>query len=73
MCSGALDIIDLTELLKRSLKPKAAPAPAPATRTAKRAANDEAPNRRREPVKEAAAAKGSGKSRAVAKPIRAKR
>jgi DNA end-binding protein Ku len=66
------DIIDLTELLRRSLKPKTAAAPAPAARV-KRAANDEAPSRRREPVLEAAAAKGSAKSRAAVKPTSRKR
>jgi DNA end-binding protein Ku len=67
------DIVDLTELLRQSLRSKVAPAPAPATRTPKRAANDEAPNRRREPALEAAAAKGAGKSRAIAKPTPRKR
>jgi DNA end-binding protein Ku len=67
------DIVDLTELLRQSLRSKVASAPAPATRTAKRAANDEAPNRRREPALEAAAAKGAGKSRAITKPTPRKR
>jgi DNA end-binding protein Ku len=67
------DIVDLTELLRQSLRSKAPPTPAPAARTAKRAANDEAPSRRQEPALAAAAAKGSGKSRATAKPTRVKR
>jgi DNA end-binding protein Ku len=68
------DIIDLTELLRQSLKSKvkAPPTPATAARIAKRAANDEAPSRRREPAL-AAAAKGSGRSRATAKPTSRKR
>jgi DNA end-binding protein Ku len=66
-------IVDLSELLRQSLRSKAASAPAPATRAAKRAANDEAPSRRREPALEAAAAKGAGKSRAIAKPTPRKR
>jgi DNA end-binding protein Ku len=60
------EVIDLTELLRRSLKGNAAPAAAPAAKkTARReaAANDEA-----EPVRKAAARKTSTTARATAKP-----
>jgi DNA end-binding protein Ku len=61
------EVIDLTELLRRSLKGNAAAAPAPAARkTARRdasAANDEA-----EPVRKAAARKTGTTARATAKP-----
>lgn len=68
------DIIDLTELLRQSLKSKvkATPSQPSAARTAKRAANDEAPSRHREPAL-AAAARGSSRSRATAKPPSRKR
>ncbi|MDB5857081.1 MAG: Ku protein, partial [Ramlibacter sp.] len=62
--SGGAEIIDLTELLKRSLKGSAAPAaPArkPAPRRAAAAANDEAV-----PVRKAAARKTPGTARATA-------
>lgn len=59
------EVIDLTELLRRSLKGNAAPAPAAKKAPAKRAepaANDEAP-----PLKKAAARKTSTTARASAK------
>jgi DNA end-binding protein Ku len=61
------EVIDLTELLRRSLKGNAAAAPAPARKAAAKreeaAANDEA-----EPVRKAAARKSSSTARATAKP-----
>lgn len=59
------EVIDLTELLRRSLKGNAAPAPAgkKAARREEAAANDEAA-----PLKKAAARKTSSTARATAKP-----
>jgi DNA end-binding protein Ku len=73
---GGADVIDLTELLRRSLKGNAAPAPAaaaaPARKTAARreeaAANDDAP-----PVRKAAARKSTTAARATAKPAASRR
>jgi DNA end-binding protein Ku len=63
--AASAEVIDLTELLRRSLKGNAAPAPAkkPAARREDAAANDEAA-----PVRKAAARKTSGTARATAKP-----
>ncbi|QJW85828.1 Ku protein [Ramlibacter terrae] len=66
--SAGAEVIDLTELLRRSLKGNAsAPAPAPTRKTAARAtqaaANDDAP-----PVRKAAARKAPATARATAKP-----
>lgn len=59
VATTSAEVIDLTELLKRSLK-----APAAAAKTARRAAaNDEAP-----PLKRAAASKTSARARASVKP-----
>jgi DNA end-binding protein Ku len=74
---GGSNVIDLTELLKRSLKGNAAAAPAPARKAAsapaprkaaasrRKAANDEAPARR---ARAAAASKASSSARASVKP-----
>ena len=66
------EVIDLTELLRRSLKGNAAAAPAPAKKTATRreeaAANDEAT-----PVRKAAARKTPATARASAKPATTRR
>lgn len=75
--SGGADVIDLTELLRRSLRGNSAAAPAaPARAPAKKAssssrreaANDEAPARKPTRQRAVAAAKSSGTSRASAKP-----
>lgn len=63
---ASAEVIDLTELLRRSLKGNAAAAPAPARKAASRsaaAANDEA----EAPVRKAAARKSTGTARATAK------
>lgn len=63
--SAGAEVIDLTELLRRSLKGNAAPAPAarkPAARREEAAANDAAP------VRKAAARKSATTARASAKP-----
>lgn len=71
---GGAEVIDLTELLRRSLKGNAAPAAAPARkatgRRAETAANDDAP-----PVRKAAARKAPAAARAsaAAKPAAARR
>lgn len=65
--AASAEVIDLTELLRRSLKGNAAAAPAPARKAAARqedaAANDEAP-----PLRKAAARKTAATARATAKP-----
>lgn len=64
--AASAEVIDLTELLRRSLKGNAAPAPAPkkaGTRRQDAAANDEAA-----PLRKAAARKSSATARATAKP-----
>ncbi len=84
--SGGAEVIDLTELLRKSLQgaggaaPKPAPAPAPAPRAAKKAATPKpAPAARRrgaandEQRAAAAAAKGADKARAAAKPAAARK
>jgi DNA end-binding protein Ku len=68
---SSAEVIDLTELLRRSLRGAAAPAPAPAARkTARRdtAANDEAPARPRK-ARAAAASRSTATARASAKPV----
>jgi DNA end-binding protein Ku len=60
---GGAEVIDLTELLRRSLKGNAAPARKPAARAAAPAANDEEAPRRK-----AAARKSAATARATVKP-----
>jgi DNA end-binding protein Ku len=60
------EIIDLTELLRRSLKGNAAPAAAPAKKSAARAV-ETAANDEPVPLKKAAARKSAGTARATAK------
>ncbi len=62
---GSAQVIDLTELLRRSLKGSAAATPAPpksARHRAQRAANDEAPARKASARKPAGAARASAKA-----------
>ena len=79
---GGADVIDLTELLRRSLRGNAAaaPAPAPARAPAKKssparreAANDEAPARKPARQRAVAAAKPSSTARASVKPATRKK
>jgi DNA end-binding protein Ku len=64
------EVIDLTDLLRRSLQSKtgAAPAPAPSRRGASSAANDE----EAAPRRKAAATKAPAKARTAVKPATAK-
>src|SRR4051812_15771836 len=65
------EVIDLTELLRRSLKGNAAPAPA--AKKAAAARQEEAANDEPAPVRKAAARKSSSTSRATAKPATTRR
>jgi len=69
---ASAEVIDLTELLRRSLKGKPAASPAPAKKAAARAA-DAAANDEAAPVRKAAARKTAATARATAKPAAPRR
>jgi DNA end-binding protein Ku len=71
--AASAEVIDLTELLRRSLKGGAAAAPAPAAKKSAAAKREEAANDEAAPVRKAAARKTATTARATVKPATSRR